>query len=129
MGQKITMKIIRLSYRQFSKSTHYDVIDRIVTKPPMSPKQAFEAATQALNEAIGGMEPGVKYKAEHLFLSVDWDRMSNGITRKVGMCLSYLTASDLIPLQYANRPGSTNKSYMLKPGFDPEGCLYAVCFD
>ena len=81
------------------------------------------AAVQAFNEAIGGMEQGVKYRAEHLFLGADWAHMSKGNVRKVGMCLSYLVASDLIPLQYANLPGNTNKSYMLKP--DAEGEEYS----
>lgn len=118
---------IEISYQQFTKSTHFACIDALVTNPPLTPRQVFEKTVKAIDQAFGGLEPEVKFKTKHLFLPTDWERMSDGITRKVGMCLSYMTINELIPLQFANRPGCTNKSYMLKPGIVPDEYSFVVC--
>jgi hypothetical protein len=119
------MKIV-LSYKDFTRSTRFSRINTLLADARLSPKDVFTMAVQALDRAFAGMEPGVKYKTEDLFLELDWVRMSDAISRCVGICLSYLTACALIPLQYANRPGANNKLYTPKPVIDPSLYSFSV---
>lgn len=118
---------INLSYRLFTQSSRFNRVRGLLTKTHLTPQQAFTMVVNALDQAIGGMEPGVEYKTEDLIEPSLWAGLGDAISRSLGICLSYLVANDLIPLVYANRPGSTNKLYMLKPGVNPEDYSFVVC--
>ena len=118
---------IYLSYLQFKQSSRYNRVKGLLAKTHLSPKQVFTMIVEGLDQAIGGMEPGVVYKTEHLFEPDAWTKMGDAISRSLGICLSYLVASTPIPLRYANRPSSTNKLYSLEYGVDPGAYSFQVC--
>ena len=119
---------IKLSYISFSKTRRFAYCRSLAVKSGIDPKKVFDMAIEALNQAFGGMEQGIKYKTEHLFEVAVWEGMRIGIRRSVGICLSYFTAADLVPLLYANRPKANNKLYQLKPGIiDPGVYLFEAC--
>jgi hypothetical protein len=118
---------ILISYRQFTKSGRFSRIKGLLAATHLTPKQAFEMTVQTLNQAIGGMEPGGKYKTEYLFEPSAWAGMGDAVKRCVGICLSYLTDDGLVPLVYASKPKANNKLYSLKPGVDPAGYSFRAC--
>jgi hypothetical protein len=118
---------IYLSYLQFKQSSRYNRVKGLLTKTHLSPKQVFTMIVEALDQAIGGMEPGLTYRTEDLFEPSVWAGMGDAISRSLGICLSYLVASTETPLVYANRPSSTNKLYSLKHGVDPGAYSFQVC--
>lgn len=118
--------VITISNADFAASSHFRRASAILAATQLTPKQAFAMAVQALDQGFGGMEPDGKYKTEHLFLPSAWARMSDSIRRSVGICLSYLTATKLVPLVYVNRPGANNKLYAPAPGIDPAAYSFKV---
>jgi hypothetical protein len=120
------MKIV-LSYKDFTRSTRFSRINTLLADARLSPKDVFTMAVQTLNQAIGGMEPGGKYKTEYLFEPSAWAGMGDAVKRCVGICLSYLTDDGLVPLVYASKPKANNKLYSLKPGVDPAGYSFRAC--
>jgi len=121
------MEKIKISYKKFMQSGRYARFTSLLATTKLSPKQVFDMTIQALDLSIGGMEPEVKYKTEHLFEPDVWADMGDAVSRCIGICLSYLTANDLVPLAYANRPNSPNKLYKLKHGVNPEDYSFIVC--
>lgn len=117
---------ITLSYEDFTKSSQSRKIMHFQTATNVPQRQIFSQAIEALNESFAGMDHGAKYKTEHCFLPAQWARMGDGLKRCIGMCLSYLTACELIPMEYANKPGATNKLFRLKPGIEPSLFSFSV---
>ncbi|MBP9734284.1 MAG: hypothetical protein KBD82_01355 [Rhodoferax sp.] len=118
---------IKLSFEAFRRSSRFERARALAENAALSPKQLFILIVQALNQGLGGMEHGVKYKTEHLFEPAVWDGMSDSFRRGVGVCLSYLVDGALVPLVYANKPSANNKLYSPKPGIDPTVCSFKVC--
>ena len=115
-----------ISFHQFTQSSRFSRIKGLLAATHLSPKQVFTMAVQALNLSIGGMEPGVKYKTEHLFEPSDWADMGDAIKRCLGICLSFLTDGGLVPLVYTSKPNANNKFYSLKPGVNPGLYVFSV---
>ena len=82
---------------------------------------------EALDQAFGGMESNEKYATKQMFEPEAWQKMTDGLRRSLGICLSYLVGSGLVPLDYANKPTTTNKRYRPKPGFDTSLYSFRVC--
>jgi hypothetical protein len=118
---------IKLSYEAFRQSPNFNRANAIAIRAGTSAKTLFAMVVEALNQAFGGMEANEKYKTEHLFEPEVWQNMTEGPHRSLGICMSYLVGSGLVPLEYANKPTTTNKSYRPKPGIDTSLYLFRVC--
>lgn len=118
---------IKLSYARFSQSAHFTRCRSLAVNAGSDPKKVFAMAVEALNQAFGGMEHGIRYKTEHLFEADVWEGIHDGVRRSVGICLSYFTDADLVPLSYANKPNANNKLYQLKVAIDPSLYSFRAC--
>ena len=119
---------IKLSYGAFERSSRFTRFRTLAESAGLLPKKVFIFTVQALNQGFGGMEHGVKYETENLFEPEAWTDMSDSLHRSLGICLSYFTANELVPLIYASKPFAKNKLYWLKPGVDPAGYVFKACW-
>lgn len=120
------MKNIKLSSADFTKSAHFNRVKRLLKSADVSGRDLLTQTVRALDNGIGGMEPGVKYATQDLFDTPAWASSRRGYKIALGLCLSYLVAHQLVPLVYANKPGDTNKLYELVSGVDPESISIKV---
>jgi GTPase involved in cell partitioning and DNA repair len=118
---------IKLSYEAFRQSANFKRANGLAAKAGKSAKTLFAMLVEALNQAFGGMEGNEKYTTEQLFEPEVWQDMTDGPRRSLGICLSYLVGSGLVPLDYANKPTVTNKRYRPKPGIDTSLYSFRVC--
>lgn len=112
------MEIV-ISYNTFAQSARFRRIRSLLEGTPLTPRQVFAMAVQALDHAAGGMEHEGKYETEDLFEASVWASMRKVVHTCLGICISYLVANQLVPLDYANKPTAKNKLYRPKPGIDP----------
>ena len=118
---------ITLSYEAFRQSANFNRVSASAARSGKSAKTLFAMVVGALNQAFGGMESNEKYATKQMFEPETWHKMTDGLRRSLGICLSYLVGRGLVPLDYANKPTNTNKRYSPKPGFDTSLYSFRVC--
>lgn len=117
---------ITLSYKDFAQSARFRRIRGLLNDTSLTPKQVFTMAVQALDHAAGGMEHEGKYETEDFFEASVWKSMRKVVHTCLGICISYLVANQLVPLDYANKPEKPNKLYKLHLGIDPSQLSFKV---
>lgn len=105
---------MKIDINNFLSSASGRRVCRVITKGRTKPAQVVQMVLEAVQEILPALSPHVAYSTEDLCGPELWINWKTGERRSAGMCMTYLTENDHLPLERASVEGEYPLKFRLK---------------